>query len=33
MVNRRRAEMLGIDLKGKMEFIDEIVEQALALGR
>ncbi len=31
MVNRQRARMLGIDLGDKMEFIDEIVEKAVAL--
>ncbi len=31
MVNRQRARMLGIDLVDKMEFIDEIVEKAVAL--
>ena len=31
MVNLRRAEMLGIDLESKMDLIDEIVEEALAL--
>ncbi|MEN8129191.1 MAG: ABC transporter substrate binding protein [Pseudomonadota bacterium] len=31
MVNRRRAEMLGIDLEDKLDIIDEIVVEALAL--
>ena len=31
MVNRRRAEVLGIDLEDKSDFIDEIVDDALAL--
>ena len=31
MVNRRRAEMLGIDLEDKLDYIDEIVDEALAL--
>ena len=31
MVNRRRAEALGIDLSDQMDVIDEIVEEAIAL--
>ncbi len=31
MVNRKRAEALGISLEGKADFIDEIVEEAIAL--
>ncbi len=31
MVNRQRAAMLGIDLRDKMDMIDEIVETAIAL--
>lgn len=31
MVNRERAEMLGISLDDKMDYIDEIVEEAIAL--
>ena len=31
MVNRLRAEMLGIDLTDKMAYIDELVEEAIAL--
>lgn len=31
MVNRRRAEALGIDLTAQMDVIDEIVEEAVAL--
>ncbi len=31
MVNRRRAQMLGIDLADKGELIDEIIDEALAL--
>jgi len=31
MVNRVRAEMLGISLDDKMKFIDEVVEDAIAL--
>ena len=33
MVNRQRADMLGISLEGKMDYIEEIVEKALALER
>jgi ABC-type uncharacterized transport system substrate-binding protein len=33
MVNRQRAQMLGISLDGKLGFIEEIVEKALALER
>jgi len=33
MVNRIRAEMLGIRLEDKMDHIDEIVDEAIALGR
>ena len=31
MVNRKRAEALGIDLEAQMDMIDEIVEEAIAL--
>ncbi len=31
MVNRKRAEMLGITLEDKMDLIDEIVDEAIAL--
>jgi hypothetical protein len=31
MVNRVRAEMLGLSLDDKMDFIDEIVDKAIAL--
>ena len=31
MVNQRRAQMLGIDLSGKLDFIDELVPDAVAL--
>ena len=31
MVNRQRAKMLGISLEDKMDFVEEIVEEALAL--
>ncbi len=31
MVNRRRAEMLGINLEDNLDVIDEVVEEALAL--
>ena len=31
MVNRRRAEALGIDLSDQMDMIDEVVEEAIAL--
>jgi len=31
MVNRRRAEMLGIDLEPHQELIDEIIDEAIAL--
>ena len=31
MVNRVRAEMLGISLNDKMDYIDEIIEEAIAL--
>ena len=33
MVNRKRAEMLGISLEDKMDIIEEIVEEAIALER
>ena len=31
MVNRRRADMLGIDLKDKLHVVEEIIDQAIAL--
>ena len=31
MVNRIRAEMLGISLSDKMDVIDELVDEAVAL--
>jgi hypothetical protein len=33
MVNRRRAEMLGIELEAHADFIDEVVDEAVALSR
>ena len=33
MVNRKRAEMLGISLEDKMDVIEEIVEEAIAMER
>jgi len=31
MVNRQRATMLGISLEDKMDLVEEVVEEALAL--